>query len=120
MGPLTPTTNGNELQTDITNGDSGPIIISGFFAEWVDSSSSQSLDQLFLGSTSIWDRSDPQTPSDIPSEGAWKPPLSNRTLPVGTRTFTIQFRVALEPGAYQVYLVFGGINCQVNQSVTIP
>jgi hypothetical protein len=118
MGSLT--ANNNELSTDITNGASGSILITRFFAQWVESiPPAQSLDQLSLQGVSIWDRSDPNSPSDIPSEGAWKIPLSNRVIPVGVRTFTIQFKNALEPGDYQVYLVFGGINCQVNQSVTV-
>lgn len=85
----------------------------------MDPSSSQRLDQLILQGVSIWDTSDPDAPSDIPSEGAWKGPLTNRMLPVGVRTFTIQFGADLEPGDYQVHLVFG-TGCQVNQSVTLP
>jgi hypothetical protein len=108
------------LETDITNGTSGPIVITQFFAQWLDSPPSQSLDRLSLQSVVIWNRSDPDAPSDIPSEGAWQGSLSDRMLPaMGVRAFTIQFGGTLQPGDYQVHLVFG-TGCQVIQSVTLP
>jgi hypothetical protein len=83
-------------------------------------SSSQKLDQLFLQGVSIWNTSDPNAPSDIPSEGNWKGTVPERTLPgVGVGTFRIQFGNGLEPGLYEVHLVFD-IGCQVQRSVTLP
>jgi hypothetical protein len=105
---------------DINSATGIPIVITRFFAQWVEAPSSQKLDQLFLGGVSIWDASDPDAPSDIPSEGAWKGSFLERTLPgSGVRNFKIQFGDALQPGVYQVHLVFN-TGCQVNQSVTLP
>jgi hypothetical protein len=119
LGPLT-TPNINELEMDINSATGLPIVMTRFFAQWVESPSSQKLDQLFLEGVSIWDISDPDAPSDIPGEGAWKGSVPERTLPgSGTRNFRMQFGDALQPGVYQVHLVFN-TGCQVNQSVTLP
>jgi hypothetical protein len=118
VGPLT-TPNSNDLEMDIDNASGTPMVIARFYAQWVESPPSQRLDQLLLQGVSIWDTSDPNSPSDIPSEGAWKGSFLDRRLPaIGVRTLNIQFGDTLQPGLYQVYIVFTG--CQVNQSVTLP
>jgi hypothetical protein len=99
---------------NITNNSGGSIAIDRLYVIWVKSPSSQKLDQVFLNGVSIWNTSDPDTPSDIPAEGNWKNGVS-LTIPVGaTQSFLIQFGDALQPSS-QVHIVFD-IGCQVTGS----
>ncbi|HET9909001.1 MAG TPA: hypothetical protein VFQ23_20290, partial [Anaerolineales bacterium] len=70
LGALT-NPNPNEIAAAITNTTGAPIAITRFFAYWVESPSSQKIDKLFLDTVEIWNRSDPNSPSDIPTEGNW-------------------------------------------------
>jgi hypothetical protein len=104
---------------DINNTSGIPVVIARFYAQWVESPPSQRLDQLLFQGVSIWDISDPNPPSDIPSEGDWNGLPQDRRIPAGAaRTLQIQFGDSLQPGLYRVHIVFTG--CQVTQSITLP
>ncbi len=104
--------NPNELSMDITNTSGTPITINRFFAYWVKSPSSQKLDKLFLNTLMVWNTSDPDSPTDIPTEGNWVK-SANLTIPDGaTQTFLIQFANNLQPIGYEVHIVFD-IGCQL-------
>jgi hypothetical protein len=120
LSTLTLTPNLNELTADITNSSGAPIDITRFFAYWVKSPTSQKLDKLFLNTIEIWNRSDPDTPSDFPTEGgSWA--SAALTIPdATTRNFVIQFQFPLEPGTYDVHIVFHPVSCQVSGSITLP
>jgi hypothetical protein len=108
----------NQLSMNINNNSGSPIIIESLFAQWVKSTSAQKLDQLFLNGVSIWNTSDPDSPSNIPAEGGgnWPSTNSERTIPAGTSgNFIIHFMDPLEPTGYQVQLVFD-VGCPVNGS----
>lgn len=126
IGPLVPicstafgstliTPNPNELSMDITNNGGSTITITRFFAYWVKSPNSQKIDRLIFNNVLVWNTSDPDSPSDIPTEGNWITG-SDLTIPAGTpRTLLIQFPNALQPTGYEVHVVFD-IGCQVIQT----
>ena len=104
---------------DINNSSGGPITIDRLFAYWVESPTSQKIDKLFLNGVEIWNISDTDSPSDIPTEGNWNG--SNRTIPDATvGNFVIQFQDPLGSGNYEVHIVFDIIPCQVSGSITLP
>ena len=83
------------------------------------SPTSQKLDKLFIDGIEIWNRSDPDSPSDIPAEefvGGDDVTILD-SIP---RTFVILFSNDLQPGEYEVHIVFNSISCQVSGSITIP
>jgi hypothetical protein len=96
---------------DITNNSGSIIGITRFYATWFKSSASQKIDRLILGGTVVWNKSDPNSPSDIPTEGNWLggvgPAIPNAT----TENFVIQFSDNLQPPTV-VHIVFD-IGCQV-------
>lgn len=98
----------------ITNSSGSPIIINRLFAYWVKTPTSQILDELLLNSVSLWNRSDPDSPSDIPTESNWNGPVSDRTIPGdGTaQNFVIRFTNDLQPTGYEIHIIFD-IGCQV-------
>lgn len=100
------------LSVNITNNHGSTITIDRFFAYWVKSPNSQKIDRLHLNSVIVWNTSDPNSPSDIPTEGNWLNG-ADLTIPNGaTRTFLIEFSNDLQPTGYEVHLVFD-IGCQV-------
>jgi hypothetical protein len=123
LSTLTLTPNLNELAADITNASGAQIDITRFFAYWVESPTSQKLDKLFLDSVEIWNRSDPDSPSDIPSAGDGNWISAALTIPDATTgNFIVQFQDPLEPGNYEVHIVFNTVigSCQVSGSITLP
>jgi hypothetical protein len=97
---------------DITNNSGVTITMNRFFAYWVKSQPSQKIERLLLDGTVIWNTSDPDSPSDIPTEGNWVN-SANLTVSKGfTRTLLIQFPNNLQPTGYEVHIVFD-IGCQV-------
>lgn len=97
---------------DITNNSGGAIIISRLFAYWVKQSSSQKLDRILFDGFQIWNTSDVNSPSDIPSEGNWIGG-ANRTIPnTETHNFILRFQDDLQATGYEVHIVFD-IGCQV-------
>jgi hypothetical protein len=104
--------NPNELAANITNNEPNPITISRFFAYWVKTPQSQKLDRLILDGNPIWNTSDNDSPSDIPSEGNWIGSAS-RTIPAGaTGNFLIRFQDNLQSTGYEIHIFFD-VNCQV-------
>jgi len=104
--------NANELGMDITNSGGVTITINRFFAYWVKSSTSQKIDKLLLNGTEVWNKSDPDSPSDIPTEGNWLGG-ADLTIPAASaRNFLIKFSNNLQPTGYEVHIVFN-IGCQV-------
>jgi len=60
----------------------------------------------------IWNTSDPNSPSDIPTEGNWVGG-ANLTIPgSATETFLIQFSNPLQATGYEIHISFD-IGCQV-------
>ena len=111
LAPFTITN--NDLGTTITNNNAGPITISRFFADWLKSSPSQKIDRLLLNDNPIWNTSDNDTPTDIPTEGNWIG-SADRTIPGGTTmSFVIRFQENPQSPGNQVYIVFD-IGCQVS------
>jgi hypothetical protein len=73
---------------------------------------SQKLDRLILDGNPIWNTSDNDSPSDIPSEGNWIGSAS-RTIPAGaTGNFLIRFQDNLQSTGYEIHIFFD-VNCQV-------
>jgi len=100
---------------DITNNSGAPITITQFFSYWVDSPASQKIDELFLNGASIWNTSDPDSPTDFPSEGGGG--FSGATIPDATTyTFDVIFSNNLQaPGS--MYVIFNtSTPCQVTRS----
>jgi len=100
---------------DITNNSGADIAITRFFAYWVDSPPSQKIDELFLNGSSIWNTSDPDSPTDFPAEGGGG--FSGATIPDATTyTFEVFFSNGLQsPGS--MYVIFDTPTpCQVTRS----
>ena len=117
--------NPNELTMDITNNNQATITIASIHAVWEKFLSSQLLTQILLGGGTIWEQTDPQPPSDIPSQddGDWKNG-ADLTIPgLNSRNLVIQFQEPfnLNPNSfdYQVSVTFDNA-CQVSGSITIP
>lgn len=96
---------------DITNNSGSIIGITRFYAIWTKSPTSQKIDKLFLNGSEIWNKSDPDSPSDFPTEGNWVggagPAIPNAIL----ENFVIQFsNDLLQPT--EVHIVFD-IGCQI-------
>jgi len=107
-----PNPNPNELSLEITNNNGTPITLNRFFAYWVKLPTSQKIDKLFLNAAEIWNKSDPDSPSDIPTEGNWVGG-ADLIIPVApVSNLLIQFPNDLQPTGYEVHLVFD-IGCQV-------
>jgi hypothetical protein len=104
--------NPNELSMDITNNNGTTIAINRFFAYWVKSQPSQKIERLLLNGAVIWNTSDPDSPSDIPTEGNWVGGAVLTIPDAATETFVIQFPKGLQSTAYEVHIVFD-IGCQV-------
>jgi len=112
LGALT-NPNTNELGMDITNNSGSTITINRLFAFWVKSPTSQKLDRLLLDGNLIWNISDTDSPSDIPTEGDWRGG-ADLTIPDATaRNFVIQFQDDLQSSGYEVHVVFD-TGCQVS------
>jgi len=104
--------NPNQISMDITNNTTAPITVNRFFSYWVKLPNSQKIDKLFLNGALIWNTSDPDSPSDIPTEGNWVN-TANLTIPASaTETFLIQFSNPLQVTGYEVHISFD-IGCQV-------
>ena len=100
------------LSIDITNNHGSDVTINRFFAYWVKLPNSQKIDRLILDGTVIWNTSDPDSPSDIPTEGNWLGGAS-RTIPNGsTLTLLIDFPNDLQATGYEIHVVFD-IGCQI-------
>jgi hypothetical protein len=98
---------------DITNNDVTSLIITRVFTFWLKSETSQKIDRLLLNGVEIWDISDTDSPSDIPTEGDFKGAVGLRTILIGTTSnFVIQFQDPLQPTGYEAHIVFG-TGCQV-------
>lgn len=103
---------------NITSFHPGQVSIERVFTYWVKAPTSQKLDKLFLNGVAIWDISDPDSPSDIPSEGNWNG--ANRLIPsINSANFIVQLQEPLAAGNYSVSIVFD-ISCQVLGSFTVP
>jgi hypothetical protein len=102
----------NEIRMDITNNSGAPITITRFFAYWDKTPSSQQLNSLLLNTAEIWNESDPDSPSDVPTEGNWiSASLSIQNGATGN--FVIQFEESLQPTGYEIHIFFHPLNCQV-------
>ena len=111
LGALT-RPNPNQLAMDITNTSGATITITRFFAHWVEAPSSQRISRLFLNGVVVWNPSDPDSPTDIPTESNWLGG-ADLTIPVAaTRTLLIEFGDNLQTTGYEVHIVFD-IGCQV-------
>jgi hypothetical protein len=110
LGPLT--NSANQLSMDITNNGGTDIVLTRLFAYWLKTPTSQKLDKLFLNGLEIWNKSDPDSPSDIPAEGNFVGG-ADLTIPAGAlRPFVIQFAENLQATGYEVHIVFN-VPCQV-------
>lgn len=97
---------------DITNSSGATIRLDRFYATWVKSPPSQKVDRLILNLADIWNISDNDSPSDIPAESGFIN-SADRTIPdATTRNFVIRWLDNLEPGTYNVHIVFD-LGCQV-------
>ena len=102
----------NQLGMDITNISGQDIIITRFFAYWPDIPTAQKIDQLFISGAMIWNPSDPDSPSDIPTEGNWING-ADLTIPnATTKNLLMQFSNDLQATGYEVHVEFN-IGCQV-------
>jgi len=108
-----PNSNPNELGMDITNSSGIDITIDRFFAYWIKSSPPQKIDRLVLNGTVIWNTSDPDSPSDIPTEGNFIA-SANRIIPMGSvGNFVVRFSNDLQlTDTTEVHIVFD-TPCQV-------
>ena len=97
---------------DIINNSGTQITITSFFAYWPDIPTAQKIDQLFIGGTMVWNRSDPDSPSDIPTEGNWVNGADLTIPDKNVKNLLIQFSNDLQPTGYEMHVVFD-IGCQV-------
>jgi hypothetical protein len=104
--------NNNEVGMNIINGSGGTIAINRLFVTWVELATSQRLDEVFLNGISVWNKSDPTPPSDIPAEGNWRNGIDLTIPDTATSPFLIRFGDDLQSTSNEVHIVFD-IGCQV-------
>jgi len=80
------------------------------YVNWIETPSSQRLDKILINSTLVWNVSDPNAPSDIPTEGNWL--TDSPSISGGITNFSILFGDDLQTSGYEVRIVFN-IGCQV-------
>jgi hypothetical protein len=104
--------NPNELSMDINNTSGSSITINRIFAYWVKLPTSQKMDRILLNGAVIWNKSDPDSPSDIPTEGNWIGG-ANLIVPAAPMSnLSIRFSDDLQTTGYEVHITFD-IGCQV-------
>jgi hypothetical protein len=103
---------GKQIAMNITNSSGAPVTITRLYAIWEKSSPSQQLDRLFLDGVEIWNKSDPNSPSDIPDEGTFVGTADLTIADPLPHILTIQFLENVQPGTYDVHIVFDN-SCQV-------
>lgn len=104
--------NPNELGMTITNNSGSPVTINRVFVYWEKTTTSQKLDRLLINGASIWNISDNDSPSDIPTEGNFQNG-ANLTIPNATPyNFVVHFQDDLIPTGYEVHVFFDS-GCQV-------
>ena len=101
---------------DITNASGGDITITRFFTYWDQTPTSQKISELQLGGVTIWNPSDPDSPTDIPLEGNWVNGANLTITNGGTSSLLILFAENLQATGYEVHVVFD-IGCQVSDSL---
>jgi hypothetical protein len=108
----------NELAMQISNNSGAPITITRVYVQWIKTPDSQKLDRLLLNGAEIWNRSDPNPPSDIPTDGGFVNG-ANLTIdfPTTPQSFVLRFMDSVS-GGYAVHVVFdtGAGSCQVIKS----
>ena len=97
---------------DITNTSGVDVNINRFFAYWVEAPSSQKISRLFHNGVVVWNPSDPDSPTDIPTESNWSVGADLMIPNATTRTFLIEFGDNLQTTGYEVHIVFD-FGCQV-------
>jgi hypothetical protein len=115
-------TNGpaTELHMNITNNSVSDTSIDSIHIEWVEFPS-QNVTQITLAGSVLFFASDPDEPSDLPSELPWAGG-ADLSLPAGTpKTLIIEYINNLQNGTYNVDVAFPApLNCQVHGSLTLP
>jgi hypothetical protein len=98
-----------------------PVSIDSIHLVWVKPSSSPSLrlTAILLNGGTIFNATDPNSPSDIPSERDWASGATLEILDGATVPLVMQFSDVLGSGDQSIAIVFD-IGCQVRASVTIP
>jgi hypothetical protein len=105
----------DQLGVEITNNSGSTITINRFFAYWVQTPASQKVSQLLLNGVLIWNPSDPDSPTDIPTEGDWVNGADLTIPDATTSTLVVLFSDDLQATGYEVHVVFDS-GCQVSGS----
>lgn len=110
LSPLT-NPNNNQIAMNVTNNNGSTVTITRFFAYWIKTPVSQKIDRLFLNGPEVWNKSDPDSPSDFPVEGDWLGGADLTILDGAVGSFVVQFsNDLLQPT--EIHIVFD-IGCQV-------
>jgi len=110
---------GNELDMTITNNHGNPVSLTDLHIVWVKVSPSQKLAKVLLNGDVSWNTSDPEPPSDIPTESNWKASAILTIPDAAAWSFAAQFQGPLEAGNYSIDIVLD-IGCKVQASFSIP
>jgi hypothetical protein len=98
---------GQEMDMTITNNGSTLVTITGINVNWPDTPESQTVNEVKFNSVTIVNSSDPQPPSDYPSEKNWTGTQSDRELAVSeSKLLVLLFQDNLQASGYSITITF--------------
>ncbi|MBI5352095.1 MAG: hypothetical protein HZB50_05610 [Chloroflexi bacterium] len=107
---------GSSLDMTITNNGSTLVTITSLNVNWPDTPVSQMLTEVKFNSVTIVNSSDPQPPSDFPSERNWTGTQSDRELAVSaSKLLVLLFGDNLQSSGYSITVTFDN-GCTLNES----
>lgn len=98
---------GTDLSISVQNNMSTTVTIASVSVTWIETPSSQKLRWILVGAIQVWMGPDNNSPSDIPSEGAWSGLVSDRQIGAGaSQSITFIFMNTLQASGYSLTLNF--------------
>jgi len=83
------------------------VTIGSVTVTWIEAPPSQKLRKIFVGATQVWTGTDNNSPSNIPSEGAWSGTGTDRQIGAGgSQLLTFEFQDALQASGYSLTVNF--------------
>jgi len=107
---------GQEIDIIITNNGSTLVTITGININWPDTPVSQMVKEVKFRGATIVNASDPQPPSDYPSEKDWKGTESDRALEAfDSQLLEFLFENNLQSSGYSITITFDN-GCTLTES----
>jgi len=107
---------GQEIDITITNNGGTLVTITSISVNWPDTPISQNVKEVKFNGVTIVNSSDPQPPSDYPSESNWTGAEGDRELAASdSKLFELLFQDNLQSSGYSITITFDN-GCTLNKS----